>query len=282
MDDNLVEIQDLHFRRGRQVIFDGVDLSIPRGKITAIMGPSGTGKTTLLRLIGGQLRPGAGTLRVDGTNVPDLGRAGLYALRRRMGMLFQSGALLTDLNVFENVAFPVREHTKLPEALIRDVPDFPIPGIVFKDITTLLKDHAGLKAVNDLLGERYRDQQIDVVAAIESRGFMFGTPLALELGAGFVPIRKAGKLPADTIHREYALEYGTARLELHRDAVRPGQRVLVIDDVLATGGTAKAGVELIEELGGEVVEVAFVIELAFLPGRKTLAGYDVFSLIRYE
>jgi phospholipid/cholesterol/gamma-HCH transport system ATP-binding protein len=121
MDDNLVEIQGLHFRRGRQVIFDGVDLSIPRGKITAIMGPSGTGKTTLLRLIGGQLRPDAGTLRVDGTNVPDLGRSGLYALRRRMGMLFQSGALLTDLNVFENVAFPVREHTKLPEALVRDV-----------------------------------------------------------------------------------------------------------------------------------------------------------------
>jgi len=121
MDDNLVEIQGLYFRRGRQVIFGGVDLSIPRGKITAIMGPSGTGKTTLLRLIGGQLRPDAGTLRVDGTNVPDLGRSGLYALRRRMGMLFQSGALLTDLDVFENVAFPVREHTKLPEVLIRDV-----------------------------------------------------------------------------------------------------------------------------------------------------------------
>ncbi len=167
-------------------------------------------------------------------------------------------------------------------ALIRDVPDFPIPGIIFKDITTLLKVPAGLKAVVDHLVNRYKDEPIDIVAAIESRGFMFGTPLALALGAGFVPIRKAGKLPADTIHREYALEYGTARLELHRDAVTPGQRVLVIDDVLATGGTAKAAVELIEELGGKVVGTAFVIELAFLPGRATLEGQDVFTLVTYE
>ena len=121
MDDQLVEIRDLTFRRGRHVIFDDIDLAIPRGKITAVMGPSGTGKTTLLRLIGGQLRPAAGSVRVDGVSVPDLGRKALYALRRRMGMLFQSGALLTDLSVFENVAFPLREHTDLPEALVRDV-----------------------------------------------------------------------------------------------------------------------------------------------------------------
>jgi adenine phosphoribosyltransferase len=165
--------------------------------------------------------------------------------------------------------------------LIRDVPDFPIPGIIFKDITTLLKVPEGLKAVIDHLIERYKDEHIDVVAAIESRGFMFGTPLALALKAGFVPIRKAGKLPADTAHREYSLEYGTARLEIHRDAVQPGQRVLIIDDVLATGGTAKASVELVEELGGHVVGTAFVIELSFLPGRATLEGTDVFSLITY-
>ncbi|HXF07706.1 MAG TPA: ABC transporter ATP-binding protein [Candidatus Acidoferrales bacterium] len=121
MDDPLVEIRNLTFRRGRRVIFDGIDLVIPRGKITAVMGPSGTGKTTLLRLIGGQLRPEAGSVRIDGVAVPDLGRTALYALRRRMGMLFQSGALLTDLSVFENVAFPLREHTDLPEALVRDV-----------------------------------------------------------------------------------------------------------------------------------------------------------------
>lgn len=121
MDDPLVEIRDLTFRRGRRVIFDGVDLVIPRGRITAVMGPSGTGKTTLLRLIGGQLRPDAGTLRVDGISVPELRRKELYGLRHRMGMLFQSGALLTDLSVFENVAFPLREHTDLPEALVRDV-----------------------------------------------------------------------------------------------------------------------------------------------------------------
>lgn len=167
------------------------------------------------------------------------------------------------------------------KALIRDVPDFPIPGIIFKDITTLLKEPDGLKTVIDLLIDRYRDEPIDLVAAIESRGFMFGTPLALALNAGFIPIRKAGKLPAETVLREYALEYGTAQLEIHRDAVQPGQRVLVIDDVLATGGTARAAVELVEELGGHVVGTAFVIELSFLPGRATLEGTDIFSLITY-
>jgi adenine phosphoribosyltransferase len=164
---------------------------------------------------------------------------------------------------------------------IRSVPDFPIPGILFYDITTLLKRPEGLAAVIEALIEQYRDEQVDIVAGIESRGFMFGTPLALELNAGFVPIRKPGKLPAETIHREYELEYGNNRLEIHRDAIQPGQRVLVIDDLLATGGTAKASIELIEELGGTVVGAAFVVELAFLNGRETLKGCEVFSLLTY-
>lgn len=171
------------------------------------------------------------------------------------------------------------EHLK---EMIRGVPDFPIPGILFYDITTLLKVPEGLAAVVEALIEQYRDEQVDVVAGIESRGFMFGTPLALELGAGFVPIRKPGKLPAETIFREYELEYGNNRLEIHRDAIQPGQRVLVIDDLLATGGTARASVELVEELGGVVIGVAFVVELAFLGGRETLKGYDVFALLSYN
>lgn len=167
------------------------------------------------------------------------------------------------------------------KALIRDVPDFPIPGILFKDITTLLKEPDGLAQVVHLLVDQYRDQEVDLVAGIESRGFMFGTPLALELKAGFIPVRKPGKLPAETIAREYSLEYGTNRLELHRDAVKPGQRVVLIDDLLATGGTAKASAELIEELGGVIVGIAFVVELAFLEGRKALEGYEIFSLLTY-
>lgn len=167
------------------------------------------------------------------------------------------------------------------KALIRDVPDFPIEGILFKDITTLLKDAEGLAQTINALVERYQHESIDIVAGIESRGFIFGVPLALALNVGFVPIRKPGKLPAATIHREYALEYGTNRLEVHQDAIQAGQRVLLIDDLLATGGTAKASAELIEELGGDLVSIAFVIELAFLNGRDVLAGYDVFSLLTY-
>ncbi len=170
------------------------------------------------------------------------------------------------------------EHLK---ELIRDVPDFPVKGILFKDITTLLKDAAALAEVTDALVARYQDEEVNIVAGIESRGFIFGTALAVELGAGFVPVRKPGKLPAATIYREYALEYGSNRLELHRDAILPEQRVLLIDDLLATGGTAKASIELIEELGGEMVGAAFVIELTFLEGRETLEGYEVFSLLKY-
>ena len=170
------------------------------------------------------------------------------------------------------------EHLK---ALIRDVPDFPMEGILFRDVTPLLRDPSGLRQVVDAFADRYRGQGIGVVAGIESRGFLFGAPLALALGVGFVPIRKPGKLPAERITREYALEYGTNALEMHRDAVSPGERVLLIDDLLATGGTARAASELIEELGARVAEVAFVIELAFLNGRAALDGRPVHALMAY-
>lgn len=170
------------------------------------------------------------------------------------------------------------EHLK---ALIRDVPDFPMQGILFRDVTPLLRDPQGLSQVVDALAERYRGQQIEAVAGIESRGFLFGAPLAVALGVGFVPIRKLGKLPADKISREYALEYGTNSLEVHRDAVVAGERVLLLDDLLATGGTARAAAELLEELGARVVEAAFVIELAFLNGRNALGGRPVHALLTY-
>jgi adenine phosphoribosyltransferase len=170
------------------------------------------------------------------------------------------------------------EHLK---SLIRAVPDFPVPGILFRDVTPLVGDAAGLREVVMHLAERYRGASIDAVAGIESRGFIFGAPLAIELGLGFVPIRKVGKLPAEKIHREYALEYGTATLEVHVDAVLPGQRVLLIDDLLATGGTAAASVALLEALGARVAAVAFLIELEFLEGRRILAGHDVYSILQY-
>jgi adenine phosphoribosyltransferase len=166
-------------------------------------------------------------------------------------------------------------------ALIRDVPDFPQPGILFRDVTPLLRDAAALREVVAHFAGRYRDAGIDVVAGIESRGFIFGAPLAMELGVGFVPIRKVGKLPAEKIFREYALEYGTAALEIHVDAVSPGDRVLLIDDLLATGGTALAATQLIESLGGTVAAIAFLIELEFLAGRGVLDGYDVYSVLQY-
>jgi adenine phosphoribosyltransferase len=170
------------------------------------------------------------------------------------------------------------EHLK---ALIRDVPDFPMEGILFRDVTPLLRDPRGLSQVVDAFAARYRGQGIDVVAGIESRGFLFGAPLAVVLGVGFVPIRKLGKLPADKITREYALEYGTNSLEVHRDSVAPGERVLLVDDLLATGGTARAAAELVEELGATVAEIAFVIELAFLNGRAALGDRPVHALLAY-
>lgn len=165
--------------------------------------------------------------------------------------------------------------------LIRDVPDFPVKGILFKDITTLLQNPLAFKEAVDALAARWLGQRIDQVVAIESRGFILGAPLAYKLGAGFVPVRKPGKLPAETISVEYSLEYGTNMLQMHVDAISPGQRVLVVDDLLATGGSAKAAVELVERLGGVVVGLAFLVELGFLKGAAKLEGYDVFSLIGF-
>jgi len=165
------------------------------------------------------------------------------------------------------------------ESFVRDVPDFPKPGIVFKDITPLLADAAALKGACDLLAEPFADAGVQKVVGIESRGFLFGTPVAERLGAGFVPIRKPGKLPAATVSQSYELEYGTDTIEIHADAVSPGEKVLMIDDLLATGGTMAAACELVDGLGAEIVGVAFVIELCFLSGRAKLPGRDVRSLV---
>lgn len=166
-------------------------------------------------------------------------------------------------------------------SLIRDVPDFPKPGIIFKDITTLIKDPDAFQTAIDAMLDYCEDMTIDLVVAVESRGYIFGGALAYELGAGFVPVRKLDKLPAETIQVEYTLEYGTAVLEMHKDAIEPGQKVLVVDDLLATGGTARATIDLVEQLGGEVVAVIFLIELTFLKGLEKLKGYDVYSLIEF-
>lgn len=163
---------------------------------------------------------------------------------------------------------------------IRDIPDFPKEGIVFKDISPILKDASLMKAITNSFAEGVAGK-VDVVVGMESRGFIFGAPLAMSLNAAFVPARKPGKLPYKTIGVEYALEYGTNRLELHTDAIRPGQRVLIVDDLLATGGTAKATVELVRQLKGEVIGCCFVIELDFLNGSKELPGIPLHSLVHY-
>lgn len=167
------------------------------------------------------------------------------------------------------------------EEKIRDVPDFPIKGVLFKDITTLLKDADAYRYALESLVERYKNKGIEIVVGMESRGFIFAAPLAYILGAGLVPVRKLGKLPAETVRAEYSLEYGTNTLEVHKDAIKPGQKVLVVDDLLATGGTTAATVQLVEKLGGQVVGVAFLIELTFLRGRDKLKGYEVFAQIQY-
>ncbi len=164
---------------------------------------------------------------------------------------------------------------------IRDIPDFPKPGVVFKDITPLLADSQAFRAALDLLGDRYRDRGIQVVVGVEARGFIIGSALAYKLGAGHVLIRKAGKLPFRTYRAAYQLEYGTDTLEIHEDALEPGTRVLIADDVLATGGTVGAAIDLVNKLGGEIVEIAFLVELTFLKGREKLAEYPLFSLIQY-
>jgi adenine phosphoribosyltransferase len=167
-------------------------------------------------------------------------------------------------------------------AKIRDIKDFPTEGILFKDITTLLKDGPAFRSVVDMLATQYRQERVDVVVGIESRGFIFGGAVAHQLGAGFVPVRKLGKLPGKTIEVEYELEYGRDALAVHEDAIKPGQRVLVVDDLLATGGTMAATLRLLEQLGGKVVGVAFMIELAFLHGRDKLKNFPVHSLIVYD
>ena len=169
----------------------------------------------------------------------------------------------------------------LAESLVRDVPDFPKPGILFKDITPVVQDPAALKEVIEKFAEWGRGLKADVVVGIEARGFIFGAPLAIELGISFVPLRKLGKLPGERVTEEYALEYGTNTVEMHVDAIKPGQRVIVIDDLLATGGTAAAACRLSERIGGEVVGCGFLIELDFLEGRKILSSYEIHSLIRY-
>lgn len=166
--------------------------------------------------------------------------------------------------------------------LIREVADFPKPGILFYDITTLLKDKDGLKGVIDGMADHYRDADVEVVIGIEARGFIFAPALAYALGAGFVPVRKPKKLPAECVTVSYDLEYGTDSLQMHRDAVSDGSRVLIVDDLLATGGTAKAVASLVEQVGGTVAGIGCMVELTFLNGRDKLKGYDVFSLLQYD
>ncbi len=166
-------------------------------------------------------------------------------------------------------------------AKIREIPDFPKPGILFYDITTLLKDAVAYRAAIDAMLAPYTGRKIDIVVGMESRGFIFSAPMAYELGAGLAPVRKLGKLPAETISVEYALEYGSNTLEIHRDAIQPGQKVLIVDDLLATGGTVRGTVELVQRLQGEIVGLAFLVELAFLKGRERLVEQTVTSVIQY-
>ncbi|MBP2024956.1 adenine phosphoribosyltransferase [Peptoniphilus stercorisuis] len=165
---------------------------------------------------------------------------------------------------------------------IRAIYDYPIPGIIFRDITTLLRDKEAFPEAIDQLVETAKDKEIDLVVGVEARGFIVGAPVAYKLGCGFVPVRKPGKLPSDKISATYELEYGTDSVEMHSDAIKKGQRVLVVDDLLATGGTSKAVVELIERLGGEVVGLSFLIELVDLHGKDKLEGYEINSIIKYE
>lgn len=166
-------------------------------------------------------------------------------------------------------------------AKIREIPDFPKPGILFYDITTVLKDPASYREAIDLMLEPYQGEKIDIVVGMESRGFIFSAPMAYQLGAGLVPVRKLGKLPAETISVEYALEYGSNTLEIHRDAIEAGQRVLIVDDLLATGGTVQGTIELVERLKGDIAGLAFLVELDFLHGRERLVGRRVTSVVKY-
>ena len=166
-------------------------------------------------------------------------------------------------------------------AKIREVPDFPKPGILFYDITTLLKEPDDFREVIDRMTEQVKDSAVDLVVGMESRGFIFSAPMAYQLHAGFVPVRKLGKLPAETIEVEYDLEYGTATLEIHKDAIQPGQRVLIVDDLLATGGTVQGTIELVQRLGGEIAGLSFMVELTGLHGREQLGDFQIHTLLTY-
>jgi len=170
---------------------------------------------------------------------------------------------------------------KKVEDYVRSIPDFPEPGIIFRDITSVIQDPEGFALAINGMEAFLEDVDFDVVAGAESRGFVFGAPIAKDFGKGFVLIRKKGKLPCETISQEYELEYGTAEVEIHKDAIHPGQKVVLVDDLMATGGTIEAGIKLVEALGGEVVKVLFLMELAGLKGRERLKGYDVDSVIIY-
>lgn len=168
------------------------------------------------------------------------------------------------------------------EEYVRNIPDFPEEGIIFRDVTSILQDADGLHLAIDLIQEKIQDTDVDVIIGTESRGFIFGVPVAYNLHKPFVPVRKKGKLPCDTIEQSYDLEYGSATVEMHRDAILPGQKVVIIDDLIATGGTVEACAKMVEALGGKVVKIVFLMELAGLKGREKLAGYDVESVICYE
>lgn len=168
------------------------------------------------------------------------------------------------------------------EEYVRSIPDFPEPGIIFRDITTILQDPDGLHLAIQSMQDKLKDTEFDVVVGTESRGFIFGVPIAYNLHKAFVPVRKKGKLPCETVSKEYDLEYGSAVIEMHKDSIRPGEKVVLVDDLVATGGTIEATIKLVEELGGEVVKVIFLMELAGLKGRERLKGYDVESVLCYE
>ena len=168
------------------------------------------------------------------------------------------------------------------EEYVRSIPDFPEPGIIFRDVTSILQDADGLKLSIDLMQEKLEGLDFDVIAGTESRGFIFGVPIAYNMKKPFVPVRKKGKLPCETVSMEYDLEYGTATIEMHKDSIKPGQKVVIVDDLIATGGSVEAAIKLVEELGGEVVKVVFLMELAGLKGRERLKGYNVASVICYD
>ena len=168
------------------------------------------------------------------------------------------------------------------EEYVRSIPDFPEPGIIFRDITTILQDPDGLHLAIQSMQDKLKDTEFDVVVGTESRGFIFGVPIAYNLHKAFVPVRKKGKLPCETVSMEYDLEYGSAVIEMHKDSIKPGQKVVLVDDLVATGGTIEAAINLVEELGGEVVKVVFLMELAGLKGRERLKGYEVESVLCYD